>query len=146
VEDLLELAKKTELNGRPAIEDSGVRQRIADFYVDFAGLKNTSYRTLTALSKGTTPGPEASIMKLVFASLAQHMASLGIEILGPTGAVVDEEGGWQEAYLSAPGMRLAGGSDEILLNIIAERVLGLPPEPRVDKGIAFRDIPTGPPS
>ena len=56
------------------------------------------------------------------------------------------EGSWQERYLGIPGLRVAGGTDEVLRNIIAERVLGLPPEARVDKGIAFKEIPTGPPS
>jgi alkylation response protein AidB-like acyl-CoA dehydrogenase len=76
----------------------------------------------------------------------QKVASCGIDLQGLAGSVVDEEGGWQDAYLQSAGLRLAGGSDEILLNIIAERVLRLPPEPRVDKDLAFRDIPTGPPS
>ena len=51
---------------------------------------------------------------------------------------------WQQTCLGAPGLRIAGGTDEILRNIIAERVLGLPPDIRVDKGMPFKDIPTGP--
>jgi alkylation response protein AidB-like acyl-CoA dehydrogenase len=145
IDDLLRLAQEVELNGRPAIEDAGVRQRIGDFYVRMAGLRCTGYRTLTALSRGQTPGPEASIMKLIGATLGQQVASCGIDLQGLAGSVVVEESGWQEAYLEAPGLRLAGGSDETLLNIMAERVLRLPPEPRMDKDLAFRDIPTGPP-
>ena len=53
------------------------------------------------------------------------------------------KGRWQEVLLELPGMTLAGGSDEILKNIVGERVLGLPGEPRIDKGIAFKDLPRG---
>jgi alkylation response protein AidB-like acyl-CoA dehydrogenase len=146
VDDLLRLAQETELDGRPAIEDGGVRQRIADICVQASGLKYTGYRTLTALSRGQTPGAEASIGKLVGAPLLQQLASLGVEIQGLAGSVMEGTISWQEGYLQAPGLRLAGGSDEILRNIIAERVLRLPPEPRVDKDVSFRDILTGPPT
>jgi acyl-CoA dehydrogenase len=146
--DLLRLARETRRNGRPAIEDSAVRQRLADFYIRSKGLQFTSYRTLSALSRGATPGPEGSIGKAVGAPLGQEMASFAMELQGPMGAVNDEavaaqEALWQEMYLGTPGIRIAGGSDEILKNIIAERVLRLPPEIRVDKDKPFRDIPTG---
>jgi alkylation response protein AidB-like acyl-CoA dehydrogenase len=83
--------------------------------------------------------------------LVQDMAEFGIELAGMAGAVDDatfsaDGAAWQERFLSIPGLRIAGGTDEVLRNIISERVLGLPPEVRVDKGIAFKDIPTGPPS
>jgi hypothetical protein len=58
--------------------------------------------------------------------------------------VAPQDAVWQQSFLGAPGLRLAGGTDEILRNIIAERVLGLPPEIRADKGMAFKDVPTGP--
>jgi alkylation response protein AidB-like acyl-CoA dehydrogenase len=149
--DLINLARWTEIGGRPALEDASVRQRIADIYVKIKGLEYTGYRTLTALSRGGTPGPEASLAKLVGAPLGQQLASFAIDLQGAAGALTDEasaiqEGAWQEAYLSSPGLRIAGGTDEIMRNIIAERVLRLPPEMRVDKKIAFREVPTGPPS
>jgi alkylation response protein AidB-like acyl-CoA dehydrogenase len=142
--ELLRLAQQVEIDGKPAIEDSMVRQRIADFHVRSNGLRYTGYRTLTALSRGTTPGPESSIGKLVGAPMGQQVAAFGMELQGLSGAVMDPEFGCQDAYLGSPGMRIAGGTDEVMRNILAERVLRLPPEPRVDKKIAFKDIPTGP--
>jgi acyl-CoA dehydrogenase len=146
--DLLKLARSTRRNGRPAIQDSAVRQKLADFYIRSKGLQFTSYRTLSALSRGATPGPEGSIGKAVGAPLGQEMASFAMELQGMMGAVNDEavsaqEALWQEMYLGTPGIRIAGGTDEILKNIIAERVLRLPPEIRVDKDKPFREIPTG---
>ncbi|MBW2382244.1 MAG: acyl-CoA dehydrogenase family protein [Deltaproteobacteria bacterium] len=150
VNDLIRLAKSVEIDGRPAIEDSAVRQQIARFYTRIKGVKMTGNRTLSALSQGKTPGPEASLGKLVGAKVAQEMASFAIELQGAAGALdrdaAAQGGDWQGRYLAIPGLRIAGGTDEILRNIISERVLGLPPESRADKGIAFKDIPTGPPS
>jgi alkylation response protein AidB-like acyl-CoA dehydrogenase len=146
--DLIALAKRIQIDGRPAIEDNAVRERIADFMVRARGLRYTSYRTLTALSQGKIPGPEASMGKLVGAVLGQEMAAFGIELQGMAGGTLDPQvaldgGAWQARFLGFPGLRIAGGTDEVLRNIIAERVLGLPPEIRVDKGVPFKDIPTG---
>jgi alkylation response protein AidB-like acyl-CoA dehydrogenase len=147
VGDLLRLAQETELNGKPAIEDSSIRQQLADFYVRSKGLQFTGNRTLTALSRGKTPGPEASLGKLIGGVLLQRMADFGMELSGVAGSWSDgPSGGWQDMYLGIPGLRIAGGTDEVLRNIIAERVLQLPPETRLDKGVAFKDIPTGPPN
>jgi alkylation response protein AidB-like acyl-CoA dehydrogenase len=148
VRDLFRLARGARLRGRPAIESDAVRQRLADFYIRAKGLQYTGYRTLSAISRGATPGPEGSIGKAVGAPLGQEMASFAMELQGAMGAIHDaavapQEALWQEAYLAAPGLRIAGGTDEILRNIIAERVLGLPPEIRVDKDRPFREIPGG---
>ncbi len=142
------IAQDVELDGQPAINNAAVRTRIADWYVQEAGLKYTGYRSLTALSRGALPGPENSIGKLVGAPKMQAMASFLMDLLGASGAISDEalavkSGIIQRAYMGAPGMRIAGGTDEIMANIIAERVLGLPQEPRLDKGIPFTDVPTG---
>jgi alkylation response protein AidB-like acyl-CoA dehydrogenase len=139
-----------QLDGQPAIRDSAVRQRVAEFYTRFKGLEYTGRRTLTALSKGAVPGPEASLGKLVGGVLIQELGAFGIDLCGESGGTMDEEstpsaGQWQQSYLAIPGLRIAGGTDEILRNIIAERVMGLPPETRMDKGIPFKDVPSGPP-
>ena len=146
---LIELAKKSRRNGKAAIEDDSVRQRLADFYIISKGLQFTSYRTLSAISRGATPGPEGSISKAIGAPFSQQMASFAMELQGAVGGLLDDgvapdDALWQESYLGSPGIRIAGGTDEVLRNIIAERVLGLPPEFRVDKDKPFRDIPTGP--
>ena len=144
----MSVAAEVEIDGRPALEDAAVRARIADWYVQEAGLKYTGYRSLTALSRGALPGPENSIGKLVGAPKMQAMSSYLMDLLGASGAIADEAlaakaGIIQRAYMGAPGLRIAGGSDEIMANIIAERVLGLPQEPRLDKGIPFNEVPTG---
>jgi alkylation response protein AidB-like acyl-CoA dehydrogenase len=143
VEDLLELARALMLSGNGA-----VRERVADWYARTQGLKFTRFRTMTALSRGQTPGPENSIHKLVNASKLQDIASYGLDLMGMAGLVMDDDlaeayAMFQQALLSSPSARIAGGSDEILRNIIAERVLGLPADIRVDKDRPFSQVPTG---
>jgi alkylation response protein AidB-like acyl-CoA dehydrogenase len=135
-------------DGAPLLEDSGFRQRLADWYVKAEGYKLTKFRTQTALSKGETPGPEASIGKILTANQLQDITNAAIEAQDHHGILVDParapmEAIFQQSYMWAPGLRIAGGTDEILKNIIAERVLGLPGDVRVDKDVAFKDLPSG---
>ncbi len=145
----LETARKTPgLDGGAAIKDSALREKLADWYVQAEGLKHTRNRTMTALSRGQTPGPESSIGKIVSAVQMQDLASNAIEMLDQFGIINDPDlapmhAGFQGSFMFAPGLRIAGGTDEILKNIIAERVLGLPGDIRVDKDVAFKDMPTG---
>lgn len=138
----------TGLDGGPALKDQAVREKIADWYVQAEGLKHTRNRTMTALSRGQTPGPESSIGKVVAATQMQDLANSAVEMLDQYGIINDPAlaplgGGFHASLMSAPGLRIAGGTDEILKNIIAERVLGLPGDIRVDKDVAFKDLPTG---
>ena len=144
----LKLAQDIATLAGPAARDAGLREKIADWFVQSEGLKYTRYRTLTALSRGQTPGPESSIGKVVGANLMQDMANTAMELEDQFGIISDPDmaplaGAFQTALMGAPGLRIAGGTDEILRNIIAERVLGLPQDIRLDKGVAFKDVPTG---
>jgi alkylation response protein AidB-like acyl-CoA dehydrogenase len=148
VDDLIELSRSVNLDGQPAIRNGAVRERIAEWYARSQGLNFTRFRTITALSRGETPGPENSIHKLVNASKLQDIASYGMDLMGEAGLVVDDDlaeayAMFQAALLSSPSSRIAGGSDEILRNIIAERVLGMPGDIRVDKNKPFNQVPSG---
>jgi alkylation response protein AidB-like acyl-CoA dehydrogenase len=146
--EVMKLAAACELDGRPALEDSSVREKIADWYVESMGMAHTKARTLTALSQGKVPGPENSIGKVVSASKLQNVSSFGTDLMDMGGVITDpslmpSDALFQQSFLYSPGLRIAGGTDEILRNIIAERVLGLPGEIRVDRDVPYNDIPTG---
>lgn len=144
--ELFEFCLSAEVDGRPAVDDASVRSRLAQLAVKQSGLKYTGMRAITALSKGETPGPENSIGKLVAGATMQELAMFALDIQGQSGVIQDESSPmnarFQQMLLRSPATRIEGGSDEILRNIIGERVLGLPGDIRVDKDVAFRDIPT----
>jgi alkylation response protein AidB-like acyl-CoA dehydrogenase len=123
--------------------DPTVRQGLADVYIGATLLRLNAERVAAAARAGHAPGPEGSIGKLAWTQLMARMTAVATEVLGPRLAADTGEWGahaWSEHVLGAPGYRIAGGSDEIQRNIIAERVLGLPAEPRVDKDVPFRDL------
>ena len=145
----MQLAQEVYINDKPAIEDSHVRTRLANWYVQEAGLKYTGYRSMTALSRGEIPGPENSIGKLVGAPKSQDLCSFAIDLMEQAGITWTPKSEaadnlFQGTYMRIPGLRIAGGTDEIMANIIAERVLGMPQEPRMDKGMPFTEVPTRP--
>lgn len=147
-DDALELAGALEDERGPLIEDSAVLDRLADWYVKSSGLKYTGLRMVSALSRGKMPGPEASMTKLVLGRGRQDIASFALDLEDMGGIVTDPEhaplrASFQKVFFRSIGNRLEGGTDEILLNIIGERVLGLPPDVRVDKGVPFRKVPKG---
>jgi alkylation response protein AidB-like acyl-CoA dehydrogenase len=146
--DIVALAAETPSWDGPALADPAFREWLADLYVDAEAIRLLSFRTLTSLSKGATPGPEGSAGKLLWSGLAQTLTDKALDLLDHGGLLDDPAqapaaGAFQHRFLWAPGLRLGGGTDEIMKNIIAERVLGLPGDVRVDKAVPFREIPTG---
>src|SRR5689334_11782025 len=140
-EDLLRLATRLGKSGDPV-----VRQQLADVYVRTQLRAATTERVARAAAAGAPPGPAASIGKLVASANLMRIGEAAAALLGSRiAADTGEQDGfaWTEHLLGAPGYRLAGGTDEIQRNIIAERVLGLPAEPRVDKDVPFSDLPRG---
>jgi alkylation response protein AidB-like acyl-CoA dehydrogenase len=132
VKDLARLAQKVEINGRPAWENSAVRQKIATFACEAEALKYTAFRGITRRLKGQSPGPESSTVKLSGTELNLKIQMFAVELLGPysqldrgTEFAVDN-GKWLERAITARGGTIAGGSNEIQRNIIGERVLRLP--------------------
>ena len=127
------------------LSNQAFRDKLADWYVAAQGYKLTKFRTQTALSRGETPGPENSIGKIINANHLQDICNSAIEMQDHYGLIVDKDEApsdaiFQESFLWAPGLRIAGGTDEILKNIIAERVLGLPQDVRVDKDKTFAEM------
>ena len=148
VEDIFELARTIELEDGPALKNAAVRDKLADWYVSSQGLKYSHFRTMTALSRGETPGPESSIGKLVNGSKLQNIAAFALDLMEQGGVLTDPQlvplaAVFQQTLMTSPSSRIAGGSDEIMRNIIAERVLGLPADVRVDKDLPFSALPTG---
>ena len=147
-DEIFEITRDLEVEDGLAINNSEVRQKMADWYVQSRGLKYTKYRSITALSKGQTPGPELSISKLVTASKMQDVSSYALDLMDMGGYVLDEQNAilnnvFQNGLLFSTAMRIAGGTDEVLRNIIAERVLGLPQDTREDKVKPFNELPSG---
>jgi alkylation response protein AidB-like acyl-CoA dehydrogenase len=137
--DLIGLAQARGRNTEPV-----VRQKLADLYIRSRVQRFLGMRALTAASQGRMPGPEGSIGKLAGARLTTSLGDVAVELLGPAAiAKVDDAYRYSEPLLVAPAAHIAGGSDEVMKNIIGERVLGLPGEPRIDKGVAWRDVPRG---
>jgi len=122
-----------------AVRDPEVRQRLGELASELIALRFLGYRTLTALQKGQIPGPEAALAKITTVNAAIQATDLIADVLGPD-ALDDDRSEWAYAISFLPGLKSAGGTEEILRNTVGERVLGLPPEPRLDKGIPFSEL------
>jgi alkylation response protein AidB-like acyl-CoA dehydrogenase len=128
---LIDLAKKARRGGQRAADDPRFRDRIAALWSDLQALRVTNYRALSALETTGMPGPEGSIVKLVWAGANQRLTSLAVEIEGPYALLSGgehsiEDGLWQRLQLRSRGNSIEGGTSEILRGVVAERILGLP--------------------
>ncbi len=115
-------------------DDPVVRQRLADLYINTKIADLTNLRAVAKLNVGQLPGPEMSIAKLALTNNLQRVAEFVSLVLGPRLVADTGEWGtyaWSEFVLGVPGLRVAGGTDEVLKNVIGERVLGLPKEPNL---------------
>ncbi len=126
-----------------ASDDPLVRQELTAVYIH-TQCEAFLNRRAADLARGGTPGPEGSLGKLMWTEGMSKMSQVVSQVLAAKLTADTGEWGtheWGEHVLGAPGYRIAGGSDEVQRNIIGERVLGLPGEPRVDKGIPWKDVP-----
>jgi alkylation response protein AidB-like acyl-CoA dehydrogenase len=121
-----------------ARRDPAVRARLGELSAELLALRFTGYRLLTAISRGQIPGPEAGLGKVTAVNGAIAAGDLIADVLGPE--ALDPESEWSYLISFLPGLKSAGGTEEILRNTVGERVLGLPPEPRLDKGIPFSEL------
>jgi alkylation response protein AidB-like acyl-CoA dehydrogenase len=118
-----ELADHARALGRS--NDPLVRQRLAQHWVEARCLQLNGYRGITRVMKTGVPGPEGSLMKLMWSELNQRMSETGVDLLGPAG-LTEGGGRWRHALLRSRANTIEAGTSEILRNILAERVLGLP--------------------
>jgi alkylation response protein AidB-like acyl-CoA dehydrogenase len=121
-----------------ARRDPAVRLRLGEIVSELTAVRFTGYRTLTALERGQIPGPESALAKVTTVNSAISAGDLIADVLGPDALASDSEWAYMISFL--PGLKSAGGTEEILRNTVGERVLGLPPAPRLDKGVPFSEL------
>ncbi len=129
---VIELAGTTKRNGKTALEDPVVREELAQLFIESEIFRVTNYRGLTKIMKNGVPGPEGSLGKWQWAEVNQRLMELAFEIEGPyaqfsaDSSQAIDSGEWQYQFLRTRANSIEGGTTEILKNIVAERVLGLP--------------------
>lgn len=144
-EGLLDLADALSSDGSGPAHDAAHQMAIVDSWLIEFGCDLIGLRGQTALSRGEQPGPEQSVTKLLKASLLQQNGYRAIDMIG-TSAVLSVPGSnnllqkVEHAWMFGAGLRIGGGTDEILRNVVAERVLGLPGDVRLDKNVPFREV------
>ena len=137
--DILELARACG-----ADTDPHWRQELARLYTTYQLQRFIGYRVRTAVSHGRAPGPESSAAKLLNSRHVGHVGDVVVGLQGAAGMLWHEsardDGFWQDVFLFQWSSRIGGGTEQIQRNIIGERVLGLPGEPRTDKDVPFREL------
>jgi acyl-CoA dehydrogenase len=126
--------------------DPLVREMLANLYINYRVANFNNKRAMDKMKAGQTPGPEMSISKMALVNNQKLLNDFLSHVLGAKLQADTGEWGtyaWHQLILGAPGMRIAGGSDEVMRNIVGERVLGLPKEPGIDSKSAFRDLKVG---
>jgi alkylation response protein AidB-like acyl-CoA dehydrogenase len=130
-------------HSRPARQTPAARDQLTRLWAEAEAYRLTIQRARRGSDQGA-PGPEGSVGKLISAGLNRRIYDFCVEFLGPEGALYPaKDGGVQRKFLRSLANSIEGGTSEIMRNIIGERVLGLPGEPRVDKDVPWRDVPRG---
>ncbi len=127
-------------------DDPITRQELMKVYIGFQVSKYNNQRALDKIKRGQLPGPEMSIAKLSLTNNMWRSANFVARVLGPRMQADTGEWGtfaWSQFLCGVPGMRVAGGTDEVMKNIVGERVLGLPKDPGIDATTPFRDLKVG---
>jgi alkylation response protein AidB-like acyl-CoA dehydrogenase len=148
VRTLFSLARKAARHEGQGLSNAAVREKLAKFYAVEQGLKYFGARSRTQAAKGQSPGAAAVLGKLVGANAMEAMASFAMELEDYAGIVAGPEIDPSQdtihfSMLWCAVMRIAGGSDEVLRNQIAERALGMPGDVRMDKDVPFDQLPVG---
>jgi alkylation response protein AidB-like acyl-CoA dehydrogenase len=124
-------------------DDGGARRKLGELSADLLATEYLTRQTIHRMLEGAQPGPEASVLKLMFGQNLTRGAHFAAELAGPLLTVDTGTWGtfsWNELLLSTPALRILGGTEEIMKNILAERVLGLPKEPNTDSRVPFREL------
>ncbi|MEO6958033.1 MAG: acyl-CoA dehydrogenase family protein [Antricoccus sp.] len=139
--DVLAGELKRRMGDLPESRKVLYKQDLGKVVVDTLATRYTGFRVLSKISKGEAPGPEASAGKLSGTRAAKNGADLGVRMQGNDGLFASATDGadFQQTQAQLPGLAIAGGTNEVLRNIIGERVLGLPPDMRNDKAKPFSE-------
>jgi alkylation response protein AidB-like acyl-CoA dehydrogenase len=144
LDKFIALAKDSRIGSRPAINEGEIRRVIADCHVEWLGQESIHARAMAVMAGGEDPGPEGAIRKLLAAKSRQRLATVALDLKGLDGLRLDddrnERSDFTHSWLDAPQLRIAGGTDDILRNTIAEKILGLPQDYRPDKGVPFNTL------